>query len=265
MPVNPEAVARAGDRWIWIPDGAELVESDELLFVRYPWYRTPWQLQRMTTTRPVETVLDEGLARLREADPDATAVTAWVKLGAPEGLDEALLARGAAYDETVDVLGLDLREGLPDLEPGPAEVRPVASAADVGAARRIDLAAFGSAPHDAGADADARSARENAESCAAGRGGGFLARLGDEAVGAGGVTIDGDTARLWGAGVLPEARGRGVYRALLAERLAYGIRHGAALALVKGRIDTSAPTLRRAGFTAVGQERSYRLPLDAAT
>jgi hypothetical protein len=40
-------------------------------------------------------------------------------------------------------------------------------------------------------------------------------------------------------------------------RLAYG----AAMALVKGRVETSGPILRRAGFTAYGQEVVYRVPL----
>jgi hypothetical protein len=31
------------------------------------------------------------------------------------------------------------------------------------------------------------------------------------------------------------------------------------MALVKGRVETSAPVLRRAGFVEHGQERSYRL------
>jgi hypothetical protein len=40
-------------------------------------------------------------------------------------------------------------------------------------------------------------------------------------------------------------------------RLAIARSHGARLALVKGRVETSGPILRRAGFTAYGQERSY--------
>jgi hypothetical protein len=68
-------------------------------------------------------------------------------------------------------------------------------------------------------------------------------------------------ARLWGGGVVPEARGRGAYRAVLAERLRYACEQGATLALVKGRVETSGPVLRRAGFAAHGQERSYVLTL----
>jgi hypothetical protein len=35
----------------------------------------------------------------------------------------------------------------------------------------------------------------------------------------------------------------------------------ATLALVKGRVETSAPILRRAGFALYGEERCYRLDL----
>jgi GNAT superfamily N-acetyltransferase len=68
-------------------------------------------------------------------------------------------------------------------------------------------------------------------------------------------------ARLWGGGVVPEARGRGAYRAVLDARLRYAVDHGATLALVKGRVETSGPILRRAGFAAYGQERAYLLSL----
>jgi len=48
---------------------------------------------------------------------------------------------------------------------------------------------------------------------------------------------------------------------VLAARLAYAADHVATMALVKGRVETSGPILRRAGFEAFGKERSYRLPL----
>ena len=37
--------------------------------------------------------------------------------------------------------------------------------------------------------------------------------------------------------------------------------HGATMALVKGKMDTSAPILRRAGFAAYGQEPDYDILL----
>ncbi|WP_341956597.1 hypothetical protein [Microbacterium sp. LWH13-1.2] len=86
-----------------------------------------------------------------------------------------------------------------------------------------------------------------------------LARLDGRAVSTGGCTIVDGFARLWGAATLEEARGRGAYRAVLAERLRVSASLGATTALVKGRTATSAPILARAGFTHYGDERAYLL------
>jgi hypothetical protein len=61
--------------------------------------------------------------------------------------------------------------------------------------------------------------------------------------------------------VIPEARGQGIYRAVLGARLSYAAGHGASMVLVKGKVDTSGPILRRAGFAAFGQEIVYWVPL----
>jgi hypothetical protein len=60
---------------------------------------------------------------------------------------------------------------------------------------------------------------------------------------------------------VPQARGLGVYRAVLDARLDYAVANGGLMALVKGKVDTSGPILRRAGFAAFGQEPHYRVPL----
>ena len=89
----------------------------------------------------------------------------------------------------------------------------------------------------------------------------IVAYVAGRPAGTGGVTMADGVARLWGGAVVESARGQGVYRAVLAARLAYAAAHGATMALVKGRIETSGPILRRAGFTAYGQEVIYRVPL----
>ena len=71
--------------------------------------------------------------------------------------------------------------------------------------------------------------------------------------------------RLWGGSVREEARGLGVYRALLDARLRYGRDHGATMALVEGHIQTSGPILPGAGFEQYGEERSYLVPLDVTS
>ena len=80
-----------------------------------------------------------------------------------------------------------------------------------------------------------------------------------EALGAAGMAVVDGVARLWGAAVLPAAQHTGVYRALLEQRLCVGAERGCRMALVKGRVQTSAPTLLRAGFEQYGEERVYRV------
>ena len=69
---------------------------------------------------------------------------------------------------------------------------------------------------------------------------------------------------IYGGGTLREYRRRGAYRAVLAERLRLAREHGAALALVKGRVETSGPILLRAGFADYGEERCYWLSTRSA-
>jgi GNAT superfamily N-acetyltransferase len=91
------------------------------------------------------------------------------------------------------------------------------------------------------------------------RGGRFVAWLDGEGVGSGGLSMAGEVARLWGGATLPYARRRGVYAAMLAERLRFAVAWGATLALVKGRVETSAPILRQLGFRPLGREVTWEL------
>ena len=83
----------------------------------------------------------------------------------------------------------------------------------------------------------------------------------DEPVSAGGCTLTGEVALLWGAITLPASRGHGSYRAVLGERLRLAREHGATLAMAKGRALASGPILLRAGFTDYGEEQCFWLPV----
>ena len=72
----------------------------------------------------------------------------------------------------------------------------------------------------------------------------------------------GPVVRLFGAVTLPEYRGRGLYGEVVAARCRLGKEHGATLAMTKGRPDTSAPILRRAGFLPFQTERCWRLRVE---
>jgi GNAT superfamily N-acetyltransferase len=78
-----------------------------------------------------------------------------------------------------------------------------------------------------------------------------LARVDGEPAGAAAVSLQPRSAYLMGAVVLPELRGRGLYRALVASRLQHAGRHGCTLATSHARASTSHPILARLGFRDV--------------
>lgn len=74
-----------------------------------------------------------------------------------------------------------------------------------------------------------------------------------EPAGAGGYTLEGEVARMWGGAVLPAYRGFGVYRALIVARLNDARGRGASLGLVHAETATSSPLLQRMGFRKFGE------------
>lgn len=260
MNISREQVERASAAWIYVPSTAGRIESAEYLALRYPiWYEHPLQLIAILPDRPLEVVLDEVLERCRGAVGHARAeVLCWVRLGAPAGLEAALIARRGRLVETTQVLARSLPFAASEV-PDDVDIRWSDTFDVFVDAVRVGTEVFGGTSPDS--EALLPIFEEERAKVASGAGGSVVAYLDGRAVGTGGVTVAGPDARLWSGGVLPEARGRGIYRTLLAERLAYGATHGAALALVKGRVETSAPILRRAGFSSFGEERSYLLPL----
>ena len=79
--------------------------------------------------------------------------------------------------------------------------------------------------------------------------------------GVGALGVSGDVALLYGAGVLPEYRGRGVHRALLRARLRIAANRGAATAFLKTQCNSIAErAAQSAGFVAVGERRRLHGP-----
>jgi hypothetical protein len=81
----------------------------------------------------------------------------------------------------------------------------------------------------------------------------YLARIAGEPVGGGNHVLFERSAYLMGAVVLPQARGRGAYRALIAARLADIAATGVRLVTIQAIAETSAPILARLGFTVVAE------------
>jgi GNAT superfamily N-acetyltransferase len=97
-----------------------------------------------------------------------------------------------------------------------------------------------------------------AHALATGRFACWLVRVNGEPAGTAGLAVKTRSAYLIGGNVLPEFRGRGVYRALLDARLGWLAARGVRLAATHAIEATSAPILERLGFETVYRSRSYR-------
>jgi len=78
-------------------------------------------------------------------------------------------------------------------------------------------------------------------------------------VGIAGLEIADRVGRLFGSGVLPTYRGRGVYGQLVRARCEQAARRGAEIGLVTARVGTSGPILKHHGFRPVGSLRIYEV------
>jgi GNAT superfamily N-acetyltransferase len=181
-----------------------------------------------------------GLRCIWILDPDAR----------PDDLPERLAGCGIRLGEELSVMVLPASA---DLAPGDAPVEIVdalGDAAAFAAAEAVQAAAFGGgpAPCQEGRFADGREdpARHF-----------FLALLDGEPAGAGWATVEEEGVLLNGGTVAPRFQGRGVYRALLAARLALARRMGVAGLATHAKRSTSAPILDRLGFSTVGAWRAF--------
>lgn len=250
--LHPADVQARVEQWVWIPDEAQTVETDDYTIIAYPaHYPDPTVALRWSGDRPAAELVDEVLETARGLGRDA--VWFYDVDESTDDLERTLRDRGAELTETLAVLALDLGEPRPDIPvPDDLELRPIRTLDDAIALERLDAEVFGGrvrAEEDVAAEHEAKGPDPSW----------VLAFRDGELVGCAGSTIAGDSVRLWGSGVAESARHTGVYRALLDHRLRAGAAAGARVALVKGRVETSAPSLLRSGFERFGEVRAYRL------
>ncbi|MGH3202487.1 MAG: GNAT family N-acetyltransferase [Streptosporangiaceae bacterium] len=211
------------------------------------------------TTRPLGEVIDEIAGHARGWG--VPGVAWWISAATePAGTEEALRARDAELIDAVQILARELGGELPELDvPDNVVVELVQDERTFRASSAITVQGWGRPEPD---EAElARQLDETLANLTTWSSFRLVALVDGEPVTTGGCTLAGEVAQLWGAITLPASRGRGSYRAVLAERLRLAREHGATLALVKGRILTSGPTLLRAGFADYGQERCYWVPV----
>lgn len=270
-PLTTQQVLDAAAAMQWTPKGTIELLTDDYRLVRYP----EWMVCRTfpaahvtwsRTARPLDEVIVEVAERVRGwALP---RVAWWVSAASqPPDTEETLRAYGAALINETRVLARGL--GEPDIgAPVGVDVELVRDERTFRAASDLTVRGWRRTEPD-----QAEFARQLAEAL------GELERqsvfrvvayVNGQPVSTGGCTLAADAgpagqvsqvAQLWGAFTLPAFRGRGCYRAVLAEQLRLARQHGVGLALVKGRVLTLAPILLRSGFADYGGERCYWLPV----
>lgn len=247
-------ILRASAAWVWFPRDSEQ-EKSGLQLVRYPArFGGGVRGSQVESTADADTLLDHALERTRAWGE--TELRFWTNASDRPDLEDELKRRGAEHFDTVAVFALAIDEARVEVPPGvTAEiVRTLEQVREVDA---VNVPVWQQAPLD---EAGLRTEfGEVTSALVSGAGLRVLGRVEGEAVSTGGCTIVDGFTRLWGAATLERARGRGAYRAVLAERLRASAELGATTALVKGRTSTSAPILARAGFRHYGDERGYRL------
>lgn len=174
-------------------------------------------------------------------------------LGAGLAIEE-LWMRGADIRGTDDILAADLAASAPHIRDRPrVEVVEVSTYEQVVEFERTSARGWGYPNPSAEVIQDAYSRLTP---------GWFLGNLDGEPAGTAGFALVGVVARLWGGAVVPAMRSRGVYRNLVAHRLAAATALGATLALVHAA-PTSSPILQHLGFRKFGERHTFRLPLAA--
>jgi hypothetical protein len=259
-----DAVLAAAAAWAWVPPDATQVLTDDYLLVSYPAHYNiaPVRVLWSRSARPASELISEIAGHVlawghTEVEWDISAATR------PASTEAELLSRGASLVTTAQVLGYDMTDGLPAVAMPPglrAEI--VSDEPGLWASQLVSSQVWGHghAPTEADIAREFPRVTRGLADWSSFRVVGFVD---GEPACTGGCTLVNRVAQLWGGATRPALRGRGAYQCVLARRMAVAREHGATLALVKGMIETSAPILRRTGFIAYGEERSYRVPVSA--
>lgn len=175
----------------------------------------------------------------------------------PADLGERLRARGFRPEEPEALMIAAIADLDLSTQPVEADVviGPVTDRATILAARASAAEAFGHEAKDVGPELLARALREPEHLSV------IVARAGDEVVATSRTEYHPGTgfASLWGGGVVPRWRGRGVYRAMVAARARAAVARGYSHLRVDA-LPTSEPILTRLGFVRAGTTTPYQSP-----
>lgn len=254
-PHTVDDLMRASASWVWFPLGSEH-EKSELQLVRHPArFGGGVKASQVASMLDAAAVLDHAIERTRAWGE--TELTFWTNASDSPDLEGELIRRGAEHFDTVAVLARPV-DGTPIDVPSDVTVEIVRTIDQLREVDAINVAVWEN--QQPLTDVELADELADAESAlASDEGFRSLARIDGVPASTGGCKIANGFVALWGGATIAEARGRGAYRAVLAERMRVAAELGARTALVKGRISTSAPILARSGFRHFGDERGYTL------
>lgn len=253
--LDPERVRAAAGRWVYVPVDATEVTTDDYRLTHYTDYTS---VQWSRTDRPLTEVLDEVTAHAREAG--RRTLRWWVdSRSRPADTDAQLRELGLRLVERLEVLALPVAAEI--ASPAGVEVVAVTDRRGIELASEVQAEVFEMSPMtEAQIDDLTRSVSlpeaDRLIRC-------YLGYVGGALAGSAGSTVDGDALRFWDGSVRPAYRGRGLYRAMVAQRLRDARSTTADFALVKAVDDTSAPILKRLGFTRYGEQRCWSMEVES--
>jgi GNAT superfamily N-acetyltransferase len=246
------------DDWRWMPPSSrrETTPSYDLVVTPGSFALTTAYALSVDQADRVGEVLRDLRARVMDLGGTGVRVQVTPR-SRPDDLGERLLREGFELREVTDILAWELRdrEGnarLPDFRPSPGiSVREIDSEVEYERYQELTSTVFG----DPRPSLETRRAFVEAFRARirdTGHSDRFLASEGPHPVGLAGMEVAGPVARMFGSGVLPSLRGRGVYGLLVRARCEEGSARGAEMALVTARVGTSGPILQHHGFRAFG-------------
>ncbi|CAN7445951.1 N-acetyltransferase family protein [Knoellia sp. LjRoot47] len=253
----PELVMRAMTRHGVVPSrGYVTLPHDEALVSHYPDDPDrPFVVHWTASEREPADLFADLTAYLRERG--ARGAEWWFRDDStPAGLEELVLDAGATTTEDQVCVARAVDGVVPAFAPGVA-VTLVQDAAGLDAVITIGSAVF---DNPVPPDRDAWLA-EVLDDLDHARSAWVVGWLDGEPVGRASVGFEWQVAPLIGAAVLPHARRRGVYAAMLAARLDLAATTRCHTAITKARRGESLPLLLREGFTPIGHERAHLLDL----
>ena len=239
MPTRAELAENTGKYVIPRPS-YPLAVTDDYTYVAGP--RNAWVLD---IRRP-----NVEWARAESRRRGVPEVTWWVGWSAPEGLAEELTARGLFPDDVQHVLTGMTCATEPPAAPH-VDVRPVETVEQYLEAIAVDWEVWNVSEADR-AERREKSAAVFAEDLPGGIAHHWAAYDGGRPVGYGRAVDMEDGVALMGGDVLPEARRRGVYRALVHARWEHAVARGTPLLVVQAGA-MSAPVLDGLGFERHGE------------